>query len=51
MGDIQGELRGKVGRGRGGKEIDGCPLTTLRISISEVLQSSELPLPWVNRIS
>jgi hypothetical protein len=28
----QGELRGRVGKERGGKEMDGCPLTTTSTS-------------------
>jgi hypothetical protein len=27
----QGELRGRVGKERGGKETDGCPLTELTL--------------------
>jgi hypothetical protein len=36
----QGELRGRVGKERGGKETDRCPLTLCRQVIVEVDDSS-----------
>jgi hypothetical protein len=43
-----GELRGRVGKERGGKEMDGCSLTyPTRRHLSKSWQNARMKLGWV----